>query len=73
MKKDITNGNSLYPMRKDITNCNSKGQFHGYQELYWFTGDLLSRHNYKNNQVAGFREYYNWINGTLHSLRFHII
>jgi hypothetical protein len=39
----------------DITNYNSKHEFHGYQELY--SGRLYYRGNYKNGKCIGYEEY----------------
>jgi len=42
-------------MKKDIRNRNDKGEYHGYNELYWGnTG--WSRGNRKNNNRIGYYE-----------------
>jgi len=42
----------------DITNYNSKGQLHGYQELYNVYG-LFYRGNWKNKNQIGYHEWHN--------------
>ena len=39
----------------NITNTNSKGQYHGYQERYW-SDKLGYRTNYKNDKFIGYHE-----------------
>jgi len=41
---------------KYITNSNTKGEFHGYQELYLVNGDLSFRGNFKNGRLIGYSE-----------------
>ena len=57
---------------KEITNYNSKGDYHGYQQWYgyqeWYTDRLSFRGNYKNNERIGYTEYH----GTKQT-RFNII
>lgn len=47
-------------MNKDITNYNSKGEWHGYQERYWDKecNTLWYRTNYKNGSLIGYEEYH---------------
>jgi len=40
---------------KDIDNFNKKGNYHGYQEWYWFD-ELTLRCNYKNGLEIGYQE-----------------
>ena len=42
-------------MNKDITNTNSKGQYHGYQEWYCYD-KLILKANYKNDNPIGYHE-----------------
>ena len=42
---------------KDIRNYNKKGQYHGYQELYW-DNKLSYRGNMKNYLRIGYTEYH---------------
>ena len=42
---------------KNITNRNTKGQRHGYQEFHW-NGKLSLRTNYKNDKFIGYQEVY---------------
>ena len=42
---------------KEIKNYNDKGQFHGYQEWYWYNNDKLwFRGNFKNKILIGYNE-----------------
>ena len=41
-------------MNKDITNKNSKEQYHGYQE--WYIGMMFFRCNFKNDKPIGYGE-----------------
>ena len=40
---------------KDITNKNSKEQYHGYQEWY-IRNELYYRGKYNNNNIIGYTE-----------------
>lgn len=42
---------------KNITNYNSKGEYHGYQEWYSNSKNILIRSNYKNHKPIGYEEY----------------
>lgn len=42
---------------KNITNTNTKGQWHGYQECY-VNGKIWVRGNRKNGQFIGYGEYH---------------
>ena len=44
-------------MKNNITNLNSKNQYHGYHEYYYF-GGIGYRANYKNNIKIGYEEYH---------------
>jgi hypothetical protein len=44
-------------MNKIITNVNSNGKYHGYQE--WYTDRLSFRGNFKNDSWIGYGEYHN--------------
>jgi hypothetical protein len=52
---------------KEITNINSKGEFHGYQQWYWDGDGLIYRGNYKNYLRIGYTEWYN-----IYQTRYHI-
>ena len=56
---------------KDIRNKNSKGQFHGYQELY-IVDNLYYRFNANNAMEDGYEEGYNF-NNKIGLLRFYIV
>jgi hypothetical protein len=43
-------------MKKDIRNHNSKGECHGYQEVYYVNGKLSFRGNFKNGSGIGYFE-----------------
>ena len=48
---------------KNIQPRNSKGQFHGYNELYYTNGNLWFRVFYKNDQEIGYEEMHSPIYG----------
>lgn len=52
---------------KDITNKNSKEQYHGYQEWY-IPNTLWYRGNYKNDESIGYEEYH-FIKKTRYNIR----
>jgi hypothetical protein len=66
-----------YNMKKEIISKNSKGQYHGYQELYGGATDkVYYRTMYKNDIQYGYTEYHanNLIDNNLYSkTRFYII
>ena len=43
---------------KDIITTNYKGQYHGYQELYWDKTKLVFRGYRKNDKCIGYEECY---------------
>jgi hypothetical protein len=44
---------------KNITNKNSKGESHGYQEVYYNTNNIISfRGNRKKGNPIGYAEYH---------------
>ena len=45
-------------MDKDIINKNDKGEYHGYNELYFY-GLLIFRGISKNNKDIAYQEYHN--------------
>ena len=45
--------------KEDMTNYNSKGQFHGYQERYHYDNKLMVRGNSKNGLDVGYQEWHN--------------
>ena len=54
---------------KDITNRNSKEQYHGYQAWYYdYDNKLYYRANYKNNMKIGYEEYH-WSKITRYNIR----
>ncbi len=58
---------------KDIRNYNSKGEYHGYQELYYSNTNTIGiRVNYKNGKIDGYRERY-FIPGKISELKFYIL
>ncbi len=48
---------------KEIRNYNSKGQYHGYQEVY-IVGTLIIKCFYNNGIPVDYQERY-WLNGKL--------
>ena len=52
---DISKYYSYICKMKDITNKNSKEQYHGYQEWY-VRNELYYRGNYKNDNIIGYTE-----------------
>ena len=44
-------------MRKDITNKNTKNEYHGYQEWYGHY-ELCLRGTYKNDELIGYEEWH---------------
>lgn len=44
-------------MNKEITNMNSKLEYHGYQEWYLDSKNILIRSNFKNDKPIGYSEY----------------
>ena len=59
-------------MSKDIMNKNSKGEYHGYQEMYWTKGNVWCRGEDKHNRNSGYREWYH-LNDTIDSIAFYIL
>jgi len=47
-------------MNKDIRPRNTKGQAHGYWEIYRYNGDLLFKCVYHNGKLIGYEEYYSY-------------
>ena len=47
-------------MKEDITNVNSKEQYHGYQERYWgeLRNKLYYRANWRYDCCIGYEEYH---------------
>jgi hypothetical protein len=47
-------------MNKEISNINSKGEYHGYQTRYLIgiKDTLLVRTNMRNNKIIGYHEYH---------------
>lgn len=43
---------------KNIINRNSKGEIHGYQELYWNKTKLAFKGKRKNDKPIGYGEYH---------------
>ncbi len=56
---------------KDIININNKGERHGYQEWYWFNGNLDYKCFYNNGIEVDYEERY-WLNGKLRHKSFYI-
>jgi hypothetical protein len=54
-------------MNKDITNKNSKDQYHGYQEWY-VCNKLYYRSNYINDNIIGYTESH-WSKITRYNIR----
>ncbi len=57
--------------RKDITNRNSKGKYHGYQEWY-LVGNLWYKCFYNNGVDIDYAEGYCFGGGELKNKSFHI-
>ncbi len=49
---------------RNIINVNNKGEFHGYQERYWYNGKLWYKCFYNNGIEVDYEERY-WLNGKL--------
>ncbi len=56
---------------KEIENINNKGEYHGYQEWYFFNGQLMCKCFFNNGIKVNYQEYYEHINGNLEK-RFYI-
>ncbi len=56
---------------KDITNRNDKGQRHGYQERYWYNGNLGVKCFYNNGTHVDYVEWYH-LKGKLARKTFYI-
>lgn len=66
---DISKYYSYICKMKDITNRNSKEQYHGYQAWYYdYDNKLYYRANYKNNMKIGYEEYH-WSKITRYNIR----
>jgi hypothetical protein len=44
--------------KKDIEPCNSKDEWHGYQEWYYVDNSIKIRVMFKNDQEIGYEEYH---------------
>jgi len=53
---------------KRIRNHNSKGECHGYQEIYYVNGKLSFRANFKNGSGIGYVEMHRFVQ-TLYIVR----
>ena len=58
-------------MKENITPRNKRGQYHGYQEWYYYNGKLGLRCNKRNGNSDGYRECY--YNGKISLLTFYIV
>jgi len=58
-------------MNKDIEPTNTKGQRHGYWELYFGNGKLGYKCDYINGKENGFEEHY-WSDGKIRSKRYYL-
>jgi len=47
-------------MNKDIKPRNTKGEPHGYWEVYWSNGNLMYKCFYHNEKRIGYEEYYDY-------------
>jgi len=57
---------------KDLTPRNSKGQPHGYWEVYWSNGDLYYKCVYHNGSIIGYYEYNNYFHDNKLTKLYHL-